>query len=90
MKHETFFIHFNWLNNKRLLEIRTPVMEKNVPIISMYEVFRNNTYLFSLYPSINTESGKVWEIVEKDRESHLPPGFITVLGNMIDHFYISE
>jgi hypothetical protein len=90
MKVESFQIRFNWQTNQRRLQISTAVPDHKEPVLSLYHVFRNNIYLFSIQPVINAEAQKAWEIVEKDREAHLPPGFIGVLGSMIDDFYIGD
>jgi hypothetical protein len=90
MKVECFQIKFNWRTNQRQLQISTAVPDHKEPVLSLYHVFRNDIYLFSIRPVINAECRKAWEIVEKDREEHLPPGFIGVLGSMIDEFYIGN
>ena len=88
MKVESFQIRFNWHTSQRRLQISTAVADHKEPVLSLYHVFRNNIYLFSIRPVINAEAQKAWEIVEKEREANLPPGFIGVLGSMIDDFYI--
>jgi hypothetical protein len=90
MKVESFQIRFNWQTSQRRLQISTPISDRKEPALAMYHVFRNNVYLFSIRPVINAECRKDWEIVEKDREAHLPPGFIGILGDMIDAFYIGS
>jgi hypothetical protein len=70
------------------LKVQTATADTS-QLISLYQIYRNDVYLFSLFPVINQDCCKVWEIVEKDREPHLPNGFIEVLGNMIDLFYMS-
>jgi hypothetical protein len=90
MKVESFQIRFNWETCQRQLQISTPIANRKEPVLAMYHVFRNNIYLFSIRPVIDAECNKIWEIIEKDREAHLPPGFIGVLGSMIDAFYIGD
>ena len=83
----SFEISFQWHSQDRQLQIKTlPETERDVSI-SMYQVFRNNVYLFSLYPVITATCNKSWEIVEKDREEHMPEGFIDFLGRRIDWHY---
>jgi hypothetical protein len=85
---ESFQLQFSWHNDQRELKVQ-PATAEAQEFISLYQIFRNDVYLFSLFPVINKDCCKVWEIVEKDREAHLPIGFIEVLGNMIDLFYMS-
>ena len=84
MRHESFTIRFTWKNNQREVQIRTQKVKGAAPLIATYEVLRNGTHLFTIYPTLNSNCRKVWKIVEKERESHLPYGFIAVLGNIID------
>ena len=90
MTHESFHIQFNWKNNRRQVLIRTQKVIDISPIIATYEVLWNNTHLFTIYPTFNNNCRMVWKIVEKERESHLPYGFITVLGNVIEDIYVSH
>jgi hypothetical protein len=90
MTYEHFKVQFNWKNNRRQLLIRTRKVNGYTPIIARYEVLRNNTHLFTIYPTFNDNCCKVWKIVEQERESHLPYGFINVLGNIIEESYIAN
>lgn len=90
MSYEHFKVQFNWKNNRRQLLIRTRKINGVSPVIATYEVLRNNTLLFTIYPTFNDNCRKVWKIVEQERESHLPYGFIAVLGNIIDDTYIAN
>ena len=90
MTYEQFKVQFNWKNNRRDLLIRTRKVNGCSPVIATYEVLRNNTHLFTIYPTFNDNCRKVWKIVEQERESHLPYGFIAVLGNIIEDAYISN
>jgi hypothetical protein len=88
MTYDHFKVQFNWKNNRRQLLIRTQKVNGCSPVIARYEVLRNNTHLFTIYPTFNDSCRKVWRIVEQERESHLPYGFIAVLGNIIEDAYI--
>jgi hypothetical protein len=90
MTYEHFKVQFNWKNNRRQLLIRTRKVNGYYPVIATYEVLRNNTHLFTIYPTFNDNCRKVWKIVEQERESHLPYGFIAVLGNIIEDTYIAN
>jgi len=85
MTHESFHIQFNWKNNRRQVQVRTEKVKGSSPVIATYEVLWNNTHLFTMYPTLNNNCRKVWKIVESERESHLPFGFIAALGSIIDH-----
>lgn len=88
MTHESFHIQFNWKNNPRQVQIRTQKLNGNSPVISTYEVVWNDTHLFTIYPTFNTHCRKVWKILEQERESHLPYGFVAALGNIIEDVYV--
>ncbi len=90
MTYEHFKVQFNWKNNRRQLLIRTRKVDGFSPVIATYEILRNNTHLFTIYPTFNNNCRKVWKIVEEERESHLPYGFIAVLGNIIEDSYIAN
>lgn len=90
MSYEHFKVQFNWKNNRRQLLIRTQKINGVSPVIATYEVLRNNTLLFTIYPTFNDNCRKVWKIVEQEREAYLPYGFIAVLGNMIEDIYIAN
>ena len=87
MTYDHFQVQFNWKNNRRQVQIRTQKVHGISPVIATYEVLWNNTHLFTIYPTFNSSCRKVWKIVEKDRESHLPYGFISALGNIIEDVY---
>jgi hypothetical protein len=88
MAYENFDIHFNWKNKRREVQIRTPKIKGISPVVATYEVHSKNTLLFTIYPTFNKNCNKVWMIVEKERESYLPYGFIAALGNIIDDAYV--
>jgi hypothetical protein len=56
--------------------------------MAYYQVYMDNTYLFSICPVITLE-GMNWELIEKERAQYLPAGFVTFLGNRIDDYYIN-
>ena len=88
MTYESFHVQFNWKNNRRQVQIRTQRVSGISPVIATYEVLWNNTHLFTIYPTFNNNCFKVWKIVEKERESYLPHGFIAALGNIIEDVYV--
>ena len=90
MSYEHFKVQFNWKNNRRQLSIKTLRANGNQPVIAAYEIHRDDIHLFTIYPTFNRNCRKVWKIVEKERESHLPYGFIAVLGNIIEDIYIAN
>ena len=90
MTHESFQIHFNWKNNRRQVQIRTEKVKGISPVIATYEVLWKNTHLFTIYPTFNNHCRKVWKILEKERESHLPYGFVAALGNIIEDMYVAN
>jgi hypothetical protein len=90
MTYDHFQVQFNWKNSPRQVQIRTEKVNGISPVIATYEVIWNNTHLFTIYPTFNSNCRKVWKIVEKERESHLPYGFISVLGNIIEDVYIAN
>lgn len=87
---ENFQIKFTWDNKQRQVSIRSTDLADRDYSVSVYQVFRNNIHLFSLYPVINSESRKGWEVLEKDREAHIPQEFLNALGYMIDGYYVSK
>jgi hypothetical protein len=90
MTYESFHIQFNWKNTRRQVQIRTQKVKGSSPVIATYEVLWNSTHLFTIYPTFNKNCSKVWQILEKERESHLPYGFIAALGNIIEDAYVSN
>jgi hypothetical protein len=56
--------------------------------MAYYQVYMDNTYLFSICPVITLE-GMNWELIEKERAQYLPAGFVTFLGNRIDDYYLN-
>ena len=84
---DSFTISFHWRSQDRQLEIRTIADTARDFSISVYEVYRNNVYLFSMCPVITASCKQSWEILEKDREQHMPDGFVDFLGQRIDWHY---
>ena len=87
---ENFHIKFTWENKQRQVYIRSVEIEDREYSIPLYQVFRNNIHLFSVFPAINAESRKCWEVLEKDRRPHIPEGFLNALGYMIDGYYVRD
>ena len=88
MQVDIFQIKFVWESKQREVLIRTAATAEKDPPISLYEVYRNNTHLFSVYPVLDSDCKKKWEVLEKERESHIPKGFLSALGYMIDGYYV--
>lgn len=88
--YDHFQVQFNWRNIRRQVQIRTEKVAGVSPVVATYEVLWNDTHLFTIYPTFNSNCHKVWKILEKERESHLPYGFITVLGTIIEDAYIAN
>ncbi len=88
-KHqESFHLQFNWQSSQRQVEIRSEKVTDFTPVVAMYEVFWDNEYMFSLYPTFSSECYKTWKIVEEEMEMEFPPGFIIVLGSLIEDVYL--
>lgn len=90
MTYDHFQVQFNWKNNRRQVQIRTQKVNGTSPVVATYEVLWKNTHLFTIYPTFNSNCRMVWKIVEKEREAHLPYGFISVLGNIIEDAYVAN
>jgi hypothetical protein len=87
MKHENFQVQFRWENTHRRVQIRTERIEGPEPVVAMYKVFWNGTYLFTVYPTFNASSEKVWALLE-EHALVLPEGFIEVLGEVIEDVHL--
>jgi hypothetical protein len=88
MKQESFHLQFNWQNSQRKVQVRSEKVTGISPVVAMYEVFWDDVYMFTLYPTFNDDACKTWKIVEEQMESDFPPGFIIVLGSMIEDVYL--
>lgn len=88
MRLETFEIQFSWRSSQRWLEIRAERPVDYTPVLAIYQVYWNSDYLFSVYPTFNEDCNKTWKILETERASHLPAGFLSVLGGKIDEAYV--
>lgn len=84
MSTQNFTIQFHWNTTHRQLDIISDRQRGKQPVPAIYQVYRNKTYLFSIYPTFSPEANREWEILEKERANLLPQGFIGILGNMID------
>lgn len=87
MNYDQFQVQFNWKTKRRLVQIRTQKVNGVSPVIATYEVIWNNTHLFTIYPTFNNSCRKVWKVVELERESYLPYGFVAALGSIIEDVY---
>lgn len=90
MTYESFHIQFNWKNSRRKVQIRTQKIKGISPVVATYQVLWKNTHLFTIYPTFNKNCNKVWMILEKERESHLPYGFVAALGDIIEDAYVAN
>jgi len=88
MKQESFHLQFNWQNTQRKVQIRSEKVMDTKPVLAMYEVLWDDQYMFTVYPTINEESCKTWKIVEEEMETDFPPGFIIILGSLIEDVYM--
>lgn len=87
---ENFQIKFTWENKQRQVYIRSVAIEDKDYSLPLYQVYRNNIHLFSVFPVITPESRKGWEVLERDRRPHIPDGFLNALGYMIDGYYVRD
>ena len=85
-----FTIHFRYKENNHSLGIEKGTIHVNNTQFTVYQVQRNNTYLFSICPVINEQLKISWELIEKDRTEYVPKDFIPILGNWINQFYLTK
>jgi hypothetical protein len=83
-----FQIQFTSDSGIRKFQIRPEELNVGAHSMGYYQVYMDNTYLFSICPVISTD-GKNWELIEKERAQYLPVGFVRFLGNRIDDFYVN-
>lgn len=88
MKQESFHLQFNWQNSQRKVQIRSEKVTGSAPVVAMYEVLWDDVYMFTVYPTFNDDSCKTWKIVEEEMEVDFPPGFIIILGSLIEDIYL--
>jgi hypothetical protein len=88
MKQEIFNLQVTWSNRNAIFQIKTQKVVGSYPVMALYEVHYYDTYLFSVYPTFTPKGNKIWEIVEKEREKELPPGFLGILGKNIEEVYV--
>lgn len=88
MKQETFNLQVAWSNRYAIFQIKTQRAVGSQPVVALYEVYYYDTYVFSVYPTFTSNGNKIWEIVEKECESELPPGFLGILGKNIEDVYV--
>ena len=82
-----FHIRFNWKNTPRTISVEPGAIRSDILEFPLYRIYRNNVHLFSICPVIDEQASKKWELLEKEREQHLPTGFANLLGKWIDDFY---
>jgi len=83
-----FQIQFNSETGMRRVQIRPEEINIGRRSMGYYQVYLDNTYLFSICPVVASD-GKNWELIEKERGPYLPVGFVNFLGNRIDEFYVN-
>ncbi|MGZ5253077.1 MAG: hypothetical protein ACXWV4_01780 [Flavitalea sp.] len=85
-----FTIHFKYREQRQQVFIEQGEIHVNSNSFPVYQVYKSETYLFSLCPVIDDNCSTSWELIEKDRADYMPAGFISTLGNWIDQYYISK
>lgn len=99
-----FQIRFKWNNTPRTISVEPGAFRSEISTIyseipsvrseilefPLYRIYRNNVHLFSICPVIDEQASKKWELIEKEREQHLPTGFTDILGQWIDDFYTRQ
>jgi hypothetical protein len=83
-----FHIQFTSDAGIRKFQIRPEELKVGLNSLAYYQVYIDNTYLFSICPVISPDV-KNWELIEKERAAYLPVGFVRFLGNRIDDFYVN-
>lgn len=89
MNHDSLLINFQWESKQREILVCATQTNDTECSFPLYQIFRNNKYLFSIYPTINEHACKEWEMIEKDEAAKIPDGFVGILGRMIDAYYLS-
>ena len=89
MNQDNLLINFQWESKQREILVCATEIANQECSLPLYQVFRNNKYLFSIYPAINDRAEQHWEMMEKDKADNIPSGFIGILGRMIDAYYLS-
>lgn len=84
MKKKSFYIRFYWKSSPKKLFVQTNEATGLQPVKALYQIYWKNNYLFSLYPTFNSNSTKIWNVLEKEREELLPAGFVTAVGMLIE------
>lgn len=90
MKDENLLIHFQWNSKQREFLVCATHSDDMGYRLPMYQVFKDNKYLFSMYPAVAPADGKCWELIEKEKAGIIPSGFVALLGNVIDEYYINR
>lgn len=83
----TFNIQFMSDGGLRKVQIRPEEIHNGSRSMGYYQIYMDNTYLFSMCPVVAND-GKQWELIEKERAPYLPVGFLHFLGSRIDEYYV--
>lgn len=84
---EQFNILFTSSGGMRQVRICPEEIQVDRRPMSYYQVYMQETYLFSLCPVVDRSGSKCWELIEKDRADYLPSGFVPFLGSRIDDYF---
>ena len=90
MKQESFIVTFNWQNKQSEIHVMLERNDGQCPVLALYHVYWNESYLFSIFPTFTDLGEKFWDISDKKAEFEWPTGFIADLGKKIDEFYIAR
>ena len=90
MKQESFIVTFSWQNRQSEIHVWLERNDGQTPVLALYHVYWNESYLFSIYPTFVESGDKIWDISDKKMEFEWPAGFVADLGNKIDEFYLSR
>ena len=89
MNHQSFKIRFYWKKVCRELMVKTDTDSTAHNSPAVYRIYRNDVFLFSIFPTVDAEGMMEWELGEEDRAGHIPEGFANVLGKIIDEACIN-
>ena len=84
MKKKSFYIRFYWKSTPKKLFVQTHEATGSDPVKALYQIYWKNNYLFSVYPTFNRNSTKVWTLLEQERAEMLPAGFVHAVGQLIE------
>ena len=83
-------IQFKYRQQPQQVYVEQGEIKVNSNSFPVYQVYRSETYLFSICPVVDHNCSTSWELIEKDRAEYMPEGFISILGRWIDQYYISK